>query len=67
MDDLLDPLLLAFLPFVRSRVDGFSSLSRIVGGDLLLLLDHLCLPFSVVASHLFRLLEPIEEIGSDNN
>jgi hypothetical protein len=35
--------------------------------DLLLLVGHLALPFSVVASHLLGLLYPTKETGFDAN
>lgn len=35
--------------------------------DILLLVGHLALPFSVVASHLLGLLDPMEETDSDTS
>jgi hypothetical protein len=67
VDDLLDALLLlpVFLLVVWARVDRLVSLGLIV--DRFLLVGHLALPFSVVASHHFGLLNPTEESGSDTN
>jgi hypothetical protein len=62
--DVLPPLSLLL---VWSKVDGYIILVIVVDGDLLLLVGHLALPFSVVASHLFGLLDPLEEIGSNTN
>jgi hypothetical protein len=65
VDDLLDPLLfLAFLPLLGSQVDKLFSLGLIV--ECLLLIGHLAFPFSIFG-HLFGLLDPMEETGSDTN
>jgi hypothetical protein len=60
VDDLLDVLLL----LARSQVDGLLPFGLVVDEDPLLLVGHLYLPFG---AHLFRLLDPMEETGSDTN
>jgi hypothetical protein len=57
-------LLVPIFLHLRSCVDGLFSLRLVV--ESLLLVGHLALPF-IVANHLFGLLDPTKETGSDTN